>query len=129
MTEQHTATDSLIYLNNGVAGMLGAATEEIHGVSTETMTDTDELPTHLQDAVAMIDHAIELIRSEARLQGASGRQTYANDVPVAGLRTETNAEPRGDGTHQIVLTDYHVDIYPDGEEFHPLSRQPEGKAS
>lgn len=130
MPQQHTPTDSLIYLNNNVAGLLGDAVEEIHGTyALENALETEELPEHIQLAVSMIDHAIELIRSEARLQSASSRTHYSNGVPVVGIRTESRAEPLGDGTHQIVQSDVHIDIYPDGEPWHPLSRQPGDKAS
>ena len=53
----HTPQDSLVFLNHEVVGLLEAADEEIHGVSTETALNTDELPEHLQNGIAMIHTA------------------------------------------------------------------------
>lgn len=123
-----TPTDSLIFLNREVTGLLESADEEIHGTyALDPILETEELPEHVQRAVAMIQHAVNIIRAEARLHGAGNRGRYDNGQPTTGVRQDPQAEPRDDGTTEIVIGEVHYDLYPDGEWGHPLFRDVEAE--
>lgn len=126
----HTPTDSLIYINREVADLLESADEEIHGVNAlDRILETEELPEHVQLAVFMINHAVNIIRAEARLHGASNRGRYDNGNPTTETRQEKGHEPQEDGTELLVFNDVSYDLYPDGEWGHPLFREPESPAA
>lgn len=118
----HTAEDSLTFLDREAAGLLEAADEEIHGVSTLSMVDTPDLPDHVQDAVSMIQTAIKLIRMEAGLHGARNKTTYSTGAPTSEVRQEPGREPQDDGTTRLVMHDVHYGLYPDGHHNHPAFR-------
>ncbi|MBD8029212.1 hypothetical protein [Corynebacterium gallinarum] len=118
----HTAEDSLTFLDREAVGLLEAADEEIHGVSTLSMVDTPDLPDHVQDAVSMIQTAIKLIRMEAGLHGARNKTTYSTGAPTSEVRQEPGREPQDDGTTRLVMHDVHYGLYPDGHHNHPAFR-------
>ncbi|MBD8030804.1 hypothetical protein [Corynebacterium gallinarum] len=118
----HTAEDSLTFLDREAVGLLEAADEEIHGVSTLSMVDTPDLPEHVQDAVSMIHTAIKLIRMEAGLHGARNKATYSTGAPTSEVRQEPGREPQDDGTTRLVMHDVHYGLYPDGHHNHPAFR-------
>ncbi|MGD7002129.1 hypothetical protein [Corynebacterium halotolerans] len=118
----HTPTDSLIYLVRAVNGLIDLAVDDIHGVYADTITDTEDLPEHLSDAVSALETAARIIQHEATLHGAYRRRSYDNGVPTSGVRKEPHLEPQDNGTHRMVFTDVHYDLYPDGVAFHPISR-------
>lgn len=119
----HTAEDSLTFLDREVVGLLEAADEEIHGVSTLSMVDTPDLPEHVQDAVSMIHTAIKLIRMEAGLHDARNKTTYSTGAPTSEVRQEPGREPQDDGTTRLVMHDVHYGLYPDGHHNHPAFRK------
>lgn len=118
----HTAEDSLTFLDREAVGLLEAADEEIHGVSTLSMVDTPDLPEHVQVAVSMIQTAIKLIRMEAGLHGARNKTTYSTGAPTSEVRQEPGREPQDDGTTRLVMHDVHYGLYPDGHHNHPAFR-------
>lgn len=118
----HTPQDSLVFLNHEVVELLEAADEEIHGVSTETALNTDELPEHLQDGIAMIHAAQKLIRLEVGVHGLAGRATYSSGTPVREHYQKPGTEPQDDGTTALVIHDYVTTLYPDGFRRHPAFR-------
>lgn len=118
----HTAEDSLTFLDLEAVGLLEAADEEIHGVSTLSMVDTPDLPEHVQVAVSMIQTAIKLIRLEAGLHGARNKATYSTGAPTSEVRQEPGREPQDDGTTRLVMHDVHYGLYPDGHHNHPAFR-------
>ncbi|AGG67636.1 hypothetical protein [Corynebacterium callunae] len=118
----HTPQDSLVFLNHEVVGLLEAADEEIHGVSTETALNTDELPEHLQNGIAMIHTAQNLIRLEVGVHGLAGRAKYSNGTPVREHYQKPGTEPQDDGTTALVIHDYVTTLYPDGFRRHPAFR-------
>lgn len=119
----HTPEDSLIYLDHEVAALLEAAYEEIHGVSTEHISETKELPEHIQEVVAMLDTARDLIRSEAYVHGLAQRGKYSNGIPVREHYQKPGSEPQADGTAKLVMHDYVTTLYPDGFRGHPAFRK------
>lgn len=119
----HTPEDSLIFLNREVIALLEAADEEIHGVSTEYISDTEELPEHIQTAVAIVDTARKLISHEAHVHGLALRATYSNGIPVREHYQKPGYEPQDDGTTKLVIHDYVANLYPDGERHHPATRK------
>lgn len=118
----HTPTDSLIVISRMVNHLLDVALEELHGVHTETGMDTEDLPEHMQDAVASIEHAARIIQHEAFMHGASHRRFYDSGQRTSEVREEPRLEPRESGIAALVFTDLHFDLYPDGEAFHPIGR-------
>lgn len=120
---QHTAEDSLIYINRSVRGLLDLAEDDIHGVyHLEHATDTDDLPEHLAEAVSAMETAARIIKAETTFHGLNRRRFYSNGTPTAGTYQEPGLEPQDDGTHRIVSHDVTFDRYPDGQPGHPLSR-------
>ncbi|RSZ64407.1 hypothetical protein EAH68_05285 [Corynebacterium hylobatis] len=122
---EHTPYDSLAYLARVVNGLLDLADDEIHGVHTGTITNTDDLPEHLADAVESIEIAARIIRYEATVHGVYQRSVYSTGIPTTTIRQEPCREPQDDGTTRPVLHDMTCDLYPDGHQTHPLFRPAE----
>lgn len=120
---EHTAEDSLIYLNNAARILLDLAEDDIHGVyHVEHAVETEDLPEHLAAAVSALRAAARLITAETALHGLNRRRFYSNGTPTTGTYQEAGAEPQDDGTHRIVMHDVTFDRYPDGQQTHPLFR-------
>lgn len=120
---EHTAEDSLIYLNNAARILLDLAEDDIHGVyHVEHAVETEDLPEHLAAAVSAMRAAARLITAETALHGLHRRRFYSNGTPTTGTYQEAGAEPQGDGTRRIVMHDVTFDRYPDGQPDHPLFR-------
>ncbi|MGP5241963.1 hypothetical protein [Corynebacterium flavescens] len=77
----YTPADSLAYLNSSAVLALEAAYEEIHDVNGEGI-EPDDLPEHLQVAVALLDGVRKSIRREAAKHCDSSARTYSNGVPI-----------------------------------------------
>lgn len=120
---EHTAEDSLIYLNNAARILLDLAEDDIHGVyHLEHAFETEDLPEHLAAAVSALRTAARIITAETALHGLNRRRFYSNGTPTTGTYQEAGAEPQDDGTHRIVMHDVTFDRYPDGQQTHPLFR-------
>ncbi|AIK86034.1 hypothetical protein CGLAR1_12555 [Corynebacterium glutamicum] len=121
----HSAEDSLLFLKYSAIGLLESADEQIHGWSLERVLETEELPEHIQTAVAMIQTVRELIELEADLHNPTSKAEYSNGIPVREHYQKLEPEQQEDGTTVLVTRNYFADVYPDGFRHHPAYREEE----
>lgn len=119
----HTPEDSLIYLLHEAIFLLEMVDEEIHGVNTGPILETEDLPEHIQEAVSIIQTVRNLIRLEANVHGLIHRPEYSNSIPVCEHYQKPGSEPQADGTTKLVMHDYVTTLYPDGFRGHPVFRK------
>lgn len=121
----HSPEDSLIYVNRAVNSLLELAIDDLHGINHSSADDhvieTDDLPSHIQDAISAIMTAISIIHAETTSQGLGGRHFYSNGLPTTGVYQKSVAEPQGDNTYRTVVRDIIFDRHPaDREQTCPI---------
>ncbi|MFC3849908.1 hypothetical protein ACFORJ_06985 [Corynebacterium hansenii] len=114
---KHTPEDSLRYLMASDAA--GAALEHL---------DPDNPDNEI--AVAILETSRRELRYEARLHGIEGTARYSTGFTVFAEGQHTAAEPRDDGTTELVTHPTVWCPYPgDGGKAHPICRRDEGPAA
>ncbi|MFD5869153.1 hypothetical protein ACFWGD_11190 [Corynebacterium sp. NPDC060344] len=111
----HSPLDSLLYMV--ASDPIGVALERLYD-------DGDDV------AISVLETLRKELRYEALLHGIEGASHYSTGVPVFAEGRHTSAEPRPDGTTEIVTHPTVCTPYPgDGGEAHPICRPKQGPAA
>lgn len=115
----HTPLDTLRYLV--ASDSIGAALEYVYDDSND---DAHEV------AISMLETMRAELRYEAKLHGVEGIARYSTGIPVFAEGQHTSAEPRPDGTTELVIHPTVWCPYPgDGGAAHPVCRTEQGPAA
>lgn len=115
----HTPLDTLRYMV--ASDTIGAALEYIYADDNGDAHDV---------AISMLETLRAELRYEARLHGVEGTARYSTGIPVFAEGQHTSAEPRPDGTTELVTHPTVWTPYPgDGGAAHPVCRPEQGPAA
>ena len=104
----YSNSDVLLYLINRSCLSIDAAIEEICGVSTDHMVDIEDLPPHLETAVAILMTAQRELRTEKLMAGLRRTRVYSNGVPTEyQYEGEPVTDPEGNTYRQTASVNVH----------------------
>lgn len=116
-TKTHDAVDALVYLDRALP--LDWLNERLSEFFADA--DGDILPDSVEsDFLAALVSARESIQEQARLH-YDGRRCYSTGVPFERIALCPSSEPGPDGDDVPVITQYHVQLHPNGTPSTPPS--------